>query len=98
MKLIFFNGEYRVMDKARRLAILDKPLAMPSTIFNATWLGQDKDSYVDDCIELTREASSFKQLKHYVARLIIANKLPFPVPKKYRLAYERYIEANKETK
>ena len=96
MKLVLHNGEYRVIDRARRLVRLSKYLDHPSSIFTAYWITQEKDSIIDECVPLTEEANSFKQLKHYVAYYILHNKLPFSVPESYKKAYKRYVKLNRE--
>ncbi len=93
MKLVVHSGKYSVIDRKKRIVILTKKLNTPSDIFTAYWI-KNTDKVLHNCIELSKEATSFKQLKHYVAFYILHNKLDFSVPSSYVQSYERYIKLN----
>ncbi len=93
MRLILHLGKYLVVDRRKRVVILTKELDTPSDIFTAYWK-KNTDKVIYDCIELSNEATSFRQLKHYVAFYILHNKLDFPVPDSYVQGYKHYIRLN----
>ena len=81
MKLIRHEDEYKVIDSANRLIQLSHPINKLEEIFEIEW-GGTTDKKIQHFAEVTRDASSFKQLRHYIVEEILKK-----IPTRYLIAY-----------
>jgi len=72
MKLVeLVDGSYRVIDKKKRIAKLSKPIVDVLDIYFIRWVSTTDEVITDEYTELTDEASSYKQLLHYVTKSLL---------------------------
>ncbi len=65
------DGSYEVIDSAQRIARISKPINELKDIYTARWVSTTDEPINEEYIEVTEEASSFKQLRHYVTKAIM---------------------------
>lgn len=88
MKLVKYGEYFLVLDKANRPVKLSKSIRIPSDIFTAEWGRINVHDKVAGAVALTPEASSFKQLKHYVATYLLDHADSDGIPPRYVRHYE----------
>ena len=88
MKLVEYYGDFVVLDNLDRPAVLSKVLTKPQNIFGASWVRLD-DGFVDNYVRLTPDVSSFKALKHEVAKYLLDKGITEGIPTRYVQAYNR---------
>ena len=103
MKIIeTIEGNYEVVDSINRVATLTVPLEKKlDNIFISSWkTGTDKVVEDYECInsnvieiDAKTNCTSFKDLKHRVARFLLKNGIEANIPKDYIATYNR----NKKT-
>ena len=91
MKLVkTIGGNLHVIDTHRRVVRLSGPLNELEDMFHIEWLNQTEVTlHPNEYLSLTKQASSFKQLKHYTAKFMMKD-----IPMRYIKSYIDYVDNN----